>query len=292
MIRGLLLRSVLSLVCLSSTVFAASPRVSAEESSLIDHAFTRLYNFDFPGAHSILDEHFRMNAADPVGHALRGAVYLFTEFDRLKILQTEFFADDDKVTDKKKLKPDPAARDRVFAATAEARKFAAPLLKARPNDRDALFAMALACGAEMEYTILVEKKYLRSYGLSKESQGYARRLLALDPPFYDAYVTLGAVEYVVSNLNFLFRLFAKFDGVDGNKQRAIDNLRKVVSNGRYYPPFAKILLAVIHLREKRHGDALALLRELERDYPDNPLYRQEIASILKKSGSAGTSANK
>jgi hypothetical protein len=289
MIRGLWWRLCIVFFCLAA--FSAAPANSGELSA-VDRAFAKLYNFDFVSAHSILDKHLQENPSDPVAHALRGAVYLFSEFDRLNILQTEFFADNDKVTEKKNLKPDPAARRHVFAATAEARNLAAPLLKASPNDRDALFAMALACGAETEYAILVEKKYVRSYSLSKEAQGYAKRLLALDPPFYDAYVTLGAVEYVVSNLNFLFRLFARFDGIEGNKQRAIDNLNRVVSQGRYYPPFAKILLSVIHLREKRYAEALVLLRELERDFPDNPVYRQEIASIQKKSGSVAASGNR
>jgi tetratricopeptide (TPR) repeat protein len=284
-------RLLFAFLCLSLPCFAA-PSWSSDGEDAIDRAFTSLYNFDFSGAHSILDEHLKTNPADPVAHAVRGAVYLFTEFDRLNVLQTEFFADDDKVTDKKKLKPDPAARQRIFGATAEARRLAGPLLKAKPNERETLFAMALACGVETQYTILVEKKYLRSYGLSKEAQGYAKKLLALDPPFYDAYVTLGSVEYVVSNLNFLFRLFAKFDGIEGNKQRAINNLNKVVSNGRFYRPFAKILLAVIQLREKHRPEALALLRELDRDYPQNPLYRQEIDRIVKKAGPAAISADK
>jgi hypothetical protein len=58
----------------------------------IDRAFNRMYNFDFPGAQAILDE--------PLAYSVRGATYLFSEFHRLKILEMEFFADDDIVTDK------------------------------------------------------------------------------------------------------------------------------------------------------------------------------------------------
>lgn len=38
----------------------------------------------------------------------------------------------------------------------------------------------MAAGLETEYSSLVEKSYLRSYSLSKETQKYARRLLAMN----------------------------------------------------------------------------------------------------------------
>ena len=55
---------------------------------------------------------------------MRGAAYLFAEFDRLEILELDFFADDDSVTDKKRLKPDPAVRERLFKTTAQSRNLA------------------------------------------------------------------------------------------------------------------------------------------------------------------------
>jgi hypothetical protein len=248
----------------------------------IDRAFERLYNFDFLAAHSILDAQIESDPDDALAYSLRAAIYLFSEFHRLRMLETDFFADDNKVTDKKRLKPDPAVRSRIFAATAEARKKAASLLVRKPGDRLALFAMCMAAGLETEYAVAVEKKYLSSYRLAKETQGYARRLLDLTPPFYDAYVTLGSAEYVVANLNFFFRLFAKFDGIQGSRQKAIDNLKLAIDHGRFYQPYAKLLLTVVYLREKRVHDALLVMRELERDYPENPIFKKEALVLAEK----------
>jgi len=142
--------------------------------------------------------------------------------------------------------------------------------------------MLMATSVEADYASLIEKKYLRTYSLSKQAQSYARKLLSLNPPFYDAYMTLGAAEYVVANLNFFFRLFVRFDKIEGKQQKAIENLRQVVAKGRYYAPFAKILLSVIHLREDRAPQALLLMKELERDYPENPLVRNEVKRITQK----------
>jgi hypothetical protein len=248
----------------------------------IDRAFNQLYNYDFAGAHAILDAEQRIHPEDPLIYAVRGAAYLFSEFDRLKILESDFFADDDQITDRKRLKPDPAARERLFQATAEARKRALARLAVDPNDTNAMFALCTAAGAETDYFGLIEKKYFRAYSLSKESQQYARKLLAMKPPFYDAYLTLGTAEYVVGSLNFFFRLFIRFNQIEGSKQKGIENLKKVIAGGRYFPPFAKTLLVAIYLREKQVEPALVLMKELERDFPGNPLIKKEMKRALDK----------
>jgi len=271
------------LLSLTAFLLASATAVSAQNCDdhppdAIDCAFNRIYNFDFPGVYAILDKLERKDPAYPVTYSVRAAALLFSELHRMKILETEFFSSDSKVTGVK-LKADPRVRERLFKATEEARRVSTKRLAADPADRDAMFAMCMATGIETDYTILVEKRYFRSFSLSKQSQFYARKLLALDPPMYDAYLTLGSVEYVVGSMNFFFRMFVHFDQIKGSKQRGIENLKQVVAQGRYYPPFAKILLSVIYLRENQPKMAQPLLAELERQYPENPLLRTEVARV-------------
>ena len=286
---------MLNLFCVLGMLGAAVTAVQAAATpppSAIDQAFNRLYNFDFAGAHAILDEEMLKRPEDPLIYAVRGAAYLFAEFDRLKILELDFFADDDKVTDRKKLKPDPKAREQLFKVTGEARKRALTRLAVEPNDHEAMFALCTAAGTETDYVGLIEKKYFKTYSLSKESQLYARKLLALNPPFYDAYLTLGTVEYVVGSLNFFFRLFIRFDQIEGSKQKGIENLKTVVEHGRYFPPFAKTLLSAIYLREKQPQQALSIMKELERDFPENPLVKKEIKRATEMISRAQKSGKK
>ncbi len=255
--------------------------------TLVDRALGHMYNCDFDGANAILDEQVRAEPDNPLGHAMRGAAVLYEEFDRLGVLELQFFSDDEKVTDKNKFKPDPALRARLFAATGEARQRARARLAVDPSDRDAMLALCMSAGLETDYTTLVEKKYLRAYALSKESQLYARQLLAADPPVVDAYLTLGSVEYVVSKMSWFFRMFVRFDQVEGSAQKGIENLQRVVAGGRYYAPMAKALLALIYLREDQPEVALGLLRELERDFPGNRLFSTEVARVEGKIAQAG-----
>jgi hypothetical protein len=269
-------------ICLAFMLATMTGPVESCGASAIDRAFIRMYNFDFAGMHSILDEHVRANPEDPMAYSAHSVGFLFSELHRMKILETEFFMDNDQVTDKKKLKPDNTVRAQLFQMTGEARKRAGAILASKPDDRNAMDAICTAAEVETDYTILIEKKYIRSFSMSKESQKYARKLLAMNPPIADAHLTLGMVEYVVSNMNWFFRLFVHFNQIEGSKPKAIENLKEVIKGGRYYGPLAKILLSVIYLREKQPHQALGLMQEMERDFPENPLIRSEVKKISDK----------
>ena len=63
----------------------------------INAALERMYNFDFPGAHKRLDAYIVANPTQPLGYSFRAAAHLFSEFDRLRILETEFLTSDEKI---------------------------------------------------------------------------------------------------------------------------------------------------------------------------------------------------
>ena len=253
----------------------------------VDHALARMYNFDFPEAQRILDRYIAANPADPVAYAVRAAALLFSELDRLMILEIEFFTDDERIRTKTKLAPDPDVRRRLHQAAREAQKRARAVLAVRPNDRSALFALSMATGVLTDYAGLVEKRKLASLALAKESHGYALELLRHHPTFYDAHLTMGLSEYLTGSLPFFVRWFVRFDQVEGSKARAVKHLELAARSGRYLGPFAKILLAILHLREKRPWETEKLLAELARDYPENPLIRKELAKVSKMNSDGG-----
>ncbi|MEX2261164.1 MAG: hypothetical protein WD696_04395 [Bryobacteraceae bacterium] len=253
----------------------------------IDQAFTRLYNFDFSGSHAVLDQHIAANPSDPLGFAVRASAYLFHELDRLGILEGEFFADDKRLIDKKKLKPDPDVRAKFFATVDAAQTRALAVIKSDPDDRNALFALCIASGVVTDYVALIEKKQFGSLSHVKKSTQYAQRLLKLDPQFYDAYLTTGLTEYLIGSLPFFVRWFIRIDHVEGDKDQGIRNLELVAREGRYLKPFAKVLLAMVYLREKRPLDTQRLLVELSGAYPENKLFRKELAKVTAKIGSGG-----
>ena len=267
-------------------VFAAVlcfPALAAEPVTL-DEALNRLYSFDFPGAHAALDRYIAVHPAEPLPYAFQASAYLFYELDRLRVLESEFLMDDDRLVAKTRPDPDPAIRKQFFAALDEAQRRAEATLKANPNDRSALFAMVAASGVATDYMALVEKRQMGSLSPAKRGNGYAQRLLKLDPTFYDAYLTSGFSEYMIGSLPFFIRWFVHFDSVEGDKLRGVRQLELVAREGHYLKPLAKVFLGIIDLREKKPREAQRLLGELAHDYPANRLYRKELDKLNARFG--------
>jgi len=257
------------------------------EPDTIEEALQRMYDFNFPASQEILGRYIAAHPQEPLPYAFRASGYLFYELDRMSILESDFFLDDNRIAEKKKkLEPDPLIRDRFLKAVRDTEVRADAALKTNPNDPQALFAMCIAQGVSTDYMAFVEKRQIASLNVAKRSNSYAQRLLKLDPKFYDAYLTAGISEYMLGSLPFFVRWFVHFENVDGSKQRGVERLELVSREGRYFRPFSKILLATIALREKRPRDAQQFLRELARDYPENPLFRKELDKLNAKIGVA------
>lgn len=262
-------------------VWAGAVRLArgADAPSPVRRALDRLYNFNFADANRILDEQIRAEPDDSTAFAFRAASLLFQELDRLGILEGEFFADDERIAEKRKLKADPEVRRQFYEYIEGARRRARHRLATNPEHVYSLFTMCISAGLVTDYVALVERRQLGSFQHFRESQSYALKLLRLDPGFTDAYMTMGLTEYVLGSVPFFIRWFVKFDGAEGDKAAAETNLKKVIASGRYLGPFAKILLSIIYLREKRPKECERLLAELARDFPENPLFRKELGKI-------------
>lgn len=249
------------------------------EGEPIQRALGRMYNVDYVGANKILDEYVASHPADPLGPAFRAASDLFSELTRLQILEGEFFADDKRIAEKKKLRPDPALRANFDRWVARARGLAEKRLAQKGDDPDALFALCISSGLVMDYGALIEKKQLTSLSYAKEAHRYALRLLKVDPNYTDAYMTTGFTEYLLGSLPFFLRWFVRFEESTGDKNLGLQRLQKVADHGRYLGPFARIMLSLAHLREKRYGECERLLASLARDFPENPLFKKELGKV-------------
>ena len=260
--------------------------LAADSTPTLDDAVNHLYNFNFRETQSILDRTIAANPKAPLPYGFRAAGYLFYELDRMGTLEGEFLSGDEWAHDKKKKTPDPAVRALMEKALRDTQTRGEAALKANPNDKDALFALTIAQGITADYMALVDKHQFGSLAPSKRSNDYAQQLLKLDPKFYDAYLTAGFSDYVVGSLPFFVRWFVHWDNVSGNKEKGKQNLELASREGHYFKPFAKILLSICALREKRPRDAQKLLADLSQEYPENALYKKELGKLNAKIGVA------
>jgi hypothetical protein len=104
-----------SVLLAGARLHGASP---ADGPALLDAGYRQMYNLDFDAAHKTFDEWMRAHPADPVGRASDAAAYLFAEFDRVHILQSEFFTDDASFRAARRFLPNPATRQAPALADA------------------------------------------------------------------------------------------------------------------------------------------------------------------------------
>jgi len=165
-------------------------------------------------------------------------------------------------------------------ALARTRALSRELMKKNPKDPEALFGLTLAAGMESDANAILEKKQLDGLKRMKEANEYAKQLLALHPDTNDAYVALGAANYIIGSLNPGYRFALWFGGIHGDKKLGMQQLGKTAANGRYLQPFAKILLALAARREKQTALAQRLLLELSQEFPSSPLFAAEYAKAM------------
>jgi len=262
---------VLIMPALAADVVTARPS--------LDTGFKLLYSLDFDRAHDFFSAWQREHPEDPMGHVCEAAGVLFSEFNRLGILEGQFYANDKVFETRKKLSPDPAARDRFNAALERAEKMARAQVAKNPKDRDSLFALTLATGLRADYAALIEKRNLASLHYTKESTAWARQLLAVDPQCYDAHLATGISRYIIGSMAAPVRWILRLGGISGDKRAGIEELRLTADRGQYLAPFARILLAIAYVREKDNGHAREVLASLRDEFPSNPLFAREIARL-------------
>jgi hypothetical protein len=245
----------------------------------IDQGYRDLYNLDFPGAHTVFQKYMAAHPEDPLPVASDAAAYLFSEFDRLHIIDVELFADQDRFDHRSKPTPDPAVRSAFNDRVAHAGQLADAALKLNPKDTNALYVKTCISGMQSDYALLIEKRDLAALNFSKQSSALSKQVLAIDPTLYDAYLASGVENYMLSLKPGPVRFFLGITGSATNKEEGIRLLRITAEKGHYLAPFARMMLAVAALRDNRPQDAKNTLIALSHEYPRNSLYQREIARI-------------
>jgi hypothetical protein len=214
-----------------------------------------------------------------VGPVSEAAGFLFSEFNRLGVLEAEFYVNDSAFEKRTKLNPDPTLRERFESAIQRAQGLARTKLAKDSKDRNALFAMTLCSGLQADYAALIEKRNLASLHFAKEASVSAQQLLAVCPDCYDALLATGFSKYVIGSMAAPVRWILRLGGMASDKQQGIADLQATAEHGHYLAPFARILLAIAYVREKDKPRAIEMLSGLQREFPSNTLFPREIARL-------------
>lgn len=245
----------------------------------VDAGYKQMYNLQFDDAHKTFGAYEREHPNDPLGPVSNAAAYLFAEFDRLKILQSEFFVEDSLFRRRPKVVADAAVRKAFDGELSKSLEISDGILKQAPKDTNALFAKIMALGLRADFDALIDRRYLDSLKVMKSSRATAEQLLAIEPGYYDAYLAVGVENYMLSLKAAPIRWFLQLNGAQTDRERGIENLRLTADKGNYLCSYARLLLAVAALRNKDRTQARDILGKLAQEFPRNRLYTEELGRL-------------
>jgi hypothetical protein len=253
----------------------------------LEQGYHDMYNLQFDEALRRTEAAKALDKSDPVPWMAQACAILFREFDHMHILRSELFSNDNAFADGAAIPWNAQDRVAFESAASGAEKLAQQRLQRDKNDARALFALTLVSGLRADDAALIAKKKFSALSYTKTANGYAERLLALSPDWYDAYIATGMGKYIIGGKPAPVRWLLRLDGLKGDQEQGVKELRLVAEHGHYLLPFARILLAFDDLRHKNKAEARKKLEWLHQQFPNNPLFMQEIAKLDHPSAGPG-----
>ena len=162
-----------------------------------------------------------------MGPASEAAGVLFSEFNRLGVLEAQFYVDDSVFGARKKYDADPQQRARFEQQLSRAEELAKSRLSHDAGDRDALLAMTFAAGLRSDFAALIEKRNLASLHYTKEATAWADKLLAADPTCYDAHLAGGVSRYIIGSMAAPVRWVLRLGAFPETSKAALPNCRRL-----------------------------------------------------------------
>jgi cytochrome c-type biogenesis protein CcmH/NrfG len=171
---------------------------------------------------------------------------------------------------------DPAFSARVEAAIVEAER----VTRAEPDRAEAWFYLGAAYGARAQWRVLRVERFAAARDGKRIKQAL-ERALELDPAMHDAEFGLGMYRYYADIAPAVFRFLRVFLLLPGgNRVEGLQQIERSAKDGLLVRGEAQYQIHVLDLwYEHKAGEALALVRGLQQQYPHNPLFYQIEAEI-------------
>jgi hypothetical protein len=245
----------------------------------LNDGYHAMYNLDFAAAHNHFQQWMTAHPEDCLGSASDAAAYLFTEFDRLGVLDIELFADDDRFTSRKRPDIDPALKQGFQSRISQSEHLADTALQHNPNDANAFYCKAVTSGMQADWASLIDRREYGAFKFSELASKYAKQALRVAPTLYDANLAVGIENYMLSLKAAPIRWILGMTGAGTNKAEGVRLLKLTAEQGHYLAPFARLMLAVGELRDGRTQQGKAILISLSQEFPQNTLYQRQIARL-------------
>jgi tetratricopeptide (TPR) repeat protein len=246
------------------------------------------YNIDYATARAKYQEIRKRLPYHPAGDLYLATVTWLEHLYKSRRLQTSlyrdrssFYAGADKAKEETEGDAVDPAVDRAFRdLMAQAKTKSLALVARDRNDADALYFLGAVYGVMAGYEASTARKFFTALRNGSRSVDAHKKVLKLEPDYYDAYISVGMYDYVLGNLPFAYKAIVAITGHRGNKERGIKRLQTVIEKDAATSDGARVLLLAVYQNEKRYHDTLDILEYLSAKYPRNYLVKLEKAYTL------------
>ncbi|MBI4852041.1 MAG: DUF3808 domain-containing protein [Acidobacteria bacterium] len=254
---------------------------SAEYQRLRREGFNALYNMDYKGAQTKFTQMTQMLPQHPAGHFYLATNYWLELLESTRRLQANLYSGESFYADTKDKvdeKVDKEFRQLLNTSLEKAESN----VKKNPKDVESIYYQGAAHGLLASYEATVSRAFFSALKHGSKSVDLHRKVIELDPNYIDAYLTIGAYDYIVGSLPFAVKVLAAIGGFRGSKDRGLEELNLVTQKGFYAQDDARVLLLALYNRENKNAEVLGLLETLSNKYPNNYLFKIERANTLVK----------
>jgi hypothetical protein len=263
---------------LAAKALPVSARTPSVEDKLAQ-TYRAMFDLKFQDAFKAANEAGALAQDDPLPPVAQAWVAFFRELNRLHALRSEVFTTDDGFNTRSSYSWDEANKKIFDAGLERAEKLAHDRLNRDQNDARALLALSLSNGLHGDDIGMFTKKDLKALSFIKTATNYSERLLAQSPDSYDAYVATGMGKYIIGRKSAPVRWVLRMGGYKGDEQEGMRELAMAADHARYLAPFARILVAFEDVRKNNPGEARRKLEQLHQQFPNNPLFVEELAKL-------------
>lgn len=277
---------ILAMLALILRAHAETPQTAAKTQLVeakLAQSYHAMYDLKFPEAFRAADEAKAIDQTDPLPYLASAWISFFRELNRLHILRSDLFATDDNYNSREVYVWDEANKKVFDSSLDQAEKLAQDRLNHDGNDPRALLALAFVNGLHGDELGVFTKKDLKAISYIKSATTYAEKLLSHSPDSYDAYVATGMGKVIVGRKSAPVRWVLRLGGLKGDEAEGLKELTLAADHAHYLAPFARLLVVFEDVRFKNTDDARKRLEDLRQQFPNNPLFKEELEKLGRTS---------
>jgi tetratricopeptide (TPR) repeat protein len=250
----------------------------------ISKGFEHFYNLEYTEALREFEAQVAREPNNPNAHNHVAQTVLYREMFQAGALESELVHGSNPFLRRERLTASAESARRFDESIATAMRLAEERIAKNDRDTDAMYALGVSHGLRANYNFLVRKAWRDSLKDATTARKLHNKVVELKPEFIDARLVQGVHDYIVGSLPWHWKMLGFIAGFRGDREQGIRTLQLVARKGTINRHDAQVLLAAIYRRDRRPLDALPLLKDLEKRFPRNYLFRFEMVQMYSDAG--------